>query len=291
MLPSSIYLRCKHHESSSSYLRLIVKLTFITKDPMQARSMVSAGVDRIMVDLEVNGKEKRQGHLSTVISRHSVHDVSAVRAALDFSGIGALMVRINPIGPGTKPEINEILARGADRIMLPMFTHPDEVSHCLDIIAGRAQLTLLLETAAAFARLPQILNVEGFDDLHIGINDLHLDMGLDFMFELFGSGLLDHAASLMHAAGLSFGIGGVSCIGTGMLPAELILAAHMDMGSEGVILSRAFAQALEEGRSAKDEIDKLRSYIAQRDLDVSALRHDLNQRAWQIAAQKRTASA
>jgi len=268
-----------------------VKLIFITNDPVLAQSMVSAGVNRIMVDLEVNGKEKRQGHLNTVISRHTVQDVSAVRAALDSRGMGSLMVRINPIWSGTKSEINEILARGADRIMLPMFTHPDEVSHCLDIIAGRAPLTLLLETSAALARLPQILTIEGVDDLHIGINDLHLDMGLDFMFELFGSGLLDHAASLIHAAGLSFGIGGVSCIGTGMLPAELILAAHMDMGSEAVILSRSFAKALEDGRSAKDEIGKLRAYMEQRDLDLSLLRDDLNRIASQIAAQKRAASA
>lgn len=268
-----------------------MKLLFITNDPLQAQSMVLAGVNRIMVDLEVNGKERRQGHLNTVISRHTLQDVTAVRNALDFCGTGSLMVRINPIGSSTKSEINEILARGADRIMLPMFTHPDEVSYCLDIIADRAPLTLLLETSAAFARLPQILAIEGVDDLHIGINDLHLDMGLDFMFELFGSGLLDHAASLIHDAGLSFGIGGVSCIGTGMLPAELILAAHIDMGSEAVILSRAFSQAIEEGRSAKDEISKLRTYMTQTDLDLPLLRDELNQRASKIASQRRAARA
>jgi 2-keto-3-deoxy-L-rhamnonate aldolase RhmA len=263
-------------------------LIFITKDSLLARSMVLAGVDRIMVDLEINGKEQRQGHLNTVISRHTIHDVSAIRVALDGCGAGELMVRINPFGPGTEAEINEILARGADRIMLPMFTHPDEVSRCLDIIAGRAPLTLLLETAAAFVRLPQILSIQGLDDFHIGLNDLHLDMGLDFMFELFGSGLLDHAANLIHAAGLSFGIGGVACIGTGMLPAELILGAHMHLGSERVILSRTFAQLLDEGRSLEDEISKLRAYISQEGLDLAALRQELNCRAWLIASQKRS---
>jgi len=264
-----------------------MELIVITNDPSYAKSMACAGVSRIMVDLEINGKVARQGHLNTVISKHSAHDVSVIRAVLDNCGVGSLMVRINPLGPHSKFEINEVLARGADRIMLPMFTHPDEVSRCLDLIDGRVPLTLLLETAAALARLPQILCVSGIDDLHVGLNDLHLDMGLDFMFELFGSGLLDHAASLIRAAGLPFGIGGVACIGTGMIPAELLLGAHMHLGSERVILSRAFCQALEDGRSVEHEICKLRAYIAKENLNFPVLRHELNIRAWQIACQKR----
>ena len=80
--------------------------------------------------------------------------------------------------------------------MLPMFTHPDEVRLCLNFIRGRVPLTLLVETAAALARLHTILNIPGFDDVHIGLNDLHLDMGLDFMFELLSSNLLDGAARI-----------------------------------------------------------------------------------------------
>lgn len=267
-----------------------MELIFITSDPVQAQTMAKAGVDRIMVDLEINGKVDRQGHLNTVISRHTSHDVSAVRRALDHCGVGSLMVRINPLGPDSGVEIEDILARGADRIMLPMFTHPDEVARCLDMIAGRVPLTLLLETAAALVRLPQILTIEGVDDLHIGLNDLHLDMGLDFMFELFGSGLLDHTARLIQGVGLRFGIGGVACLGTGLLPAELVLAAHIDLGSERVILSRAFAKTLEDGGSAEVEISRLRAYIACKELDLPALRRDLVQKACQIANTRRYAA-
>lgn len=260
-----------------------MKLIYITKDPIHARSMAIAGVDRIMVDLEINGKEERQGHLNTVISRHVMGDVAFVRRALDSCGLGELMVRINPIFSDSRDEIEEVLALGADRIMLPMFTHPDEISECLGIVAGRVPITLLLETSAALARLPQILNIEGLDDLHIGLNDLHLDIGLDFMFELFSSGLLDYASSLIHDAGLPFGIGGVSCLGSGMLPAELILAGHLHLGSKRVILSRSFSRALEEGRSAEDEIVKLRMYLARENLDLQALRNDLNRFSLQIS--------
>jgi 2-keto-3-deoxy-L-rhamnonate aldolase RhmA len=264
-----------------------MELIFITRDPAQAQDMVRAGVDWIMVDLEINGKEKRQGHLNTVISRHTLEDISIIRDALDELSGGALMVRINPIGPFSEAEIEEVLVRGADRIMLPMFSHPDEVAKCIDIIGKRVPLTLLLETAAGLARLPQILSVKGIDDFHIGLNDLHLDMGLDFMFELFGSGLLDHAARLINDAGLRFGIGGVSCIGTGLLPAEAILGAHMHLGSERVILSRAFALKLDQGCSAEDEIRKLREYLTRKDLDLTALREDVCRISWQIANSKK----
>ena len=40
-----------------------MKLIFITNDPTRAMEMALAGVDRIMVDLEVNGKQARQGCL------------------------------------------------------------------------------------------------------------------------------------------------------------------------------------------------------------------------------------
>jgi hypothetical protein len=265
-----------------------MEFIFITNDPGQAQSMVRAGVDLIMLDLEINGKEDRQGHLDTVISRHTFDDISNVRTSLNDCGAGSLMVRINPLGIDTRHEVEEILDRGADRIMLPMFTHPDEVTCCLGLIAGRAPLTLLLETAAALARLPQILEIKDVDDIHIGLNDLHLDMGLDFMFELFGSGLLDHAAYLMHDAGIPFGIGGVGCIGSGLVPAEEILAAHLHLGSKRVILSRSFASTLDQGGSAQDEICKLRTFLAQKDLDLIALRKDLDFHARKVANSRRS---
>ena len=266
-----------------------MQLILITNDSAQAQTMVRAGVDRIMVDLEINGKEDRQGHLNTAISRHCVTDISVIRQALDEIGSGALMVRINPLHLSSGAEIDEVLARGADRIMLPMFTHPDEVALCVDLLGGRAPLSLLLETAAALVRLPQILSVEGIDDFHIGLNDLHLDMGLDFMFELFESGLLDNAARLIHEKALPFGIGGVACLGTGLLPAELILAAHMHLGSERVILSRGFMQTIEEGGSAESEICKIRDFLARKDLDLEALRKDMHRIVSQIVINRRNA--
>ena len=45
-----------------------LKLMYITNDERVAKVAESSGVDWIFVDLEILGKEKRQGHLDTVIS-------------------------------------------------------------------------------------------------------------------------------------------------------------------------------------------------------------------------------
>lgn len=236
----------------------------ICNDPHKARQLALSGIEYIMVDLEVIGKELRQGHLNTVISRHSFDDISQIRTSLDSCHQGLLLVRINPFGSHTRLEIDQAIARGADRLMLPMYTHPDEVRSCLDLIDGRVPLTLLLETSAALARLPQVLSLKGDFDFHIGLNDLHLDMGLDFMFELLSSRLIDHAAKMITDAGIVFGIGGVSSIGSGDLPAHLILSAHKQLGSERVILSRSFSQSIRSSQtgSLSQEVAKIRDFLA-----------------------------
>lgn len=242
-----------------------MKLIYITADPMQARTVQDAGVACVMVDLEINGKDARQGHLNTVISRHSLEDVAHVRAVLSTA---ELMVRVNPVFDGSSAEVEACLARGADRLMLPMFRHPQEVAAFLEIVAGRVPVTLLVETATALARLPQILDIDGVDDVHFGLNDLHLELKLDFMFEVLSGGLMDHAAALCRARGVPFGIGGVARLGQPVaLPAELILSEHLRLGSSAVILSRDFQKALapEMGtapaRAFSQEIAQLHHFV------------------------------
>ena len=256
-------------------------LILITADPARAREAQQAGVDRIMVDLEINGKDMRQGHLNTVISRHMPADVTKLRTVLDMS---ALMVRINPLFDGSQAEIDDVIARGADRLMLPMFRYPDEVARIIQMIDGRVPLTLLLETAASLARLPQIVAVPGIDDFHIGLNDLHLELKLDFMFELFGSGFLDLAAQTLHAAKFPFGIGGVARLSRGRLPAELILSEHQRLGSSAVILSRDFDQTTNDpAKTLAYEVACLRAYSAKRNLPLDDNRQALQRSATEIA--------
>ena len=62
---------------------------------------------------------------------------------------------------------------------------------------------------------------------------------------------------------MPFGIGGIARVGEGMLPAELLLAEHVRLGSTGAIISRTFhrqagsVQAIEAQMDFGAELIKL----------------------------------
>ena len=242
-----------------------MEFIYITNDPELAQYAQDSGVDRIMIDLEYLGKRERQGHLDTVMSNHSLQDINRVRNVLHSS---KLQVRVNPIHSGSEVEINEVLSRGADIIMLPMFKTRQEVERFISIINGRAAVILLLETSQALVRVDDILRIDGIDEVYIGLNDLHLSMGLDFMFELLSGGIVEYVTTKIKKKGIRFGFGGISRLGRGVLDSRLVLSEHIRLGSQIVILSRDFharARSLDELKmliNLEDEIKKIRSYIS-----------------------------
>jgi len=244
---------------------ITIEFIYITNNPELAEYAQNSGVDRIMVDLEYIGKKERQGHLDTVISGHTLQDVSRVREVLRES---KLQVRVNPIYPRSEREINEVVSRGADIVMLPMFKTRQEVKKFISVVDGRAEVSLLLETSQALVRVDDILQIDGIDEVYIGLNDLHLSMGLDFLFELLSGGIVEYLATKIKKRGIRFGFGGISRLGKGILDSRLILSEHVRLGSQVVILSRDFhgrARSLDELKklmNLEDEIKKIRSYIS-----------------------------
>lgn len=229
-----------------------MKLLMITNCPEMAAFAVKNGVDRIFVDTEINGKEARQGHLNTVISKHTLEDVRRVRPAVPA---GRLLVRINPIHEHSQDEIDQAIDAGADILMLPMFRGPDEVRAFTQAVNGRARCNLLVETVGAATSLAECVQVPGVDEVHIGLNDLHLEQGLDFMFELMANGTVDGLAEILRTAAMPFGIGGLARVGDGMLPAEMLVAEHVRVGSSAAILSRAFHRNASSVAQIQAEMD------------------------------------
>lgn len=217
---------------------MALKLMYLTNDAEVAAIAQAAGVDRIFLDLELRGKEERQGHLDTVISRHSLSDVRRLKAALTSS---QLLVRVNSMYDGSETEINKVIEDGADIVMLPYFKTVKEVSDFVTICKGRVKTCLLFETPEAVDHIDEILAVSGIDEVHVGINDLHLGYHLHFMFELLANGTVEALCRKFAAKGIPYGFGGVGRPGGNVaLPAERILAEHYRLGSQQVILSRAF---------------------------------------------------
>lgn len=222
---------------------MAIKLMYITNKPEVANIAENAGVDRIFVDMEYIGKETRQGGMDTVQSHHTVEDVKNIRNCLKSA---ELLVRVNPIHEETEEycssekEIEAVVEAGADIIMLPYFTKPDEVEKFVDIVGGRAKTMPLLESASAYKCIDEILDIQGLDEIFIGLNDLSLDLGKKFMFELLSDGIVEELCLKFRRRELVYGFGGIAAIGTGILPAEAILKEHYRLGSTSVILSRSF---------------------------------------------------
>jgi len=242
-----------------------MRLMMITADPGLAAVASEAGVDRVFVDLEFLGKTERQGHLDTVISRHTLADVEAVRRVV---GDGQLLVRVDPWHEGSIGQVEDVLGAGADMVMLPMFTTTEEIENFVCAVDGRARTIGLVETPAAMARLRSIARIDGLDEVYFGLNDLHIALGLDFLFEVLAGGLVDLMAGEAKAAGKAFGFGGVSRVGHGELPAELVLGEHARLGSSSVILSRAFfggakrLDDLPDGLDLETEVRRVRDALA-----------------------------
>lgn len=251
-----------------------MKLMYITNRPEVARIAQDAGVDWIFVDMETVGKQARQGGMDTVQSKHTVADVAAMR---EHVKPGALLVRVNPIYPGSQEEIEAVIAAGADIIMLPYFKTKEEVAAFLGFVGGRCRTMLLFETPEAADLAEEIAAMEGVEYCYIGLNDLHLGYGMKFMFQLLADGTVEKLCKIFAAAGKPYGFGGIARLGGGALPAEAVLGEHVRLGSQAVIVSRSFCNADKETLEAMEEIFSqgvpgLRSCIAQwRKADGNAL--------------------
>ena len=221
----------------------MLNLMYITNRPEIALIAEEAGVDWIFVDMEFIGKDVRQSGLDTVKNHHTVDDVRNVKAAVSKAKV---LVRVNPIHeamtdyPSSEDEINGTIAAGADIVMLPFFKTIVEVERFIRIVDGRAKTCLLVETPEAALLLDDILNVAGIDMIHLGLNDLHLALGMKFMFELLSDGTVDRLAAKIKARGIPFGFGGVATLTGGAMPGSMVIKEHYRLGSSMVIVSRSF---------------------------------------------------
>lgn len=214
-----------------------LKLMYITNRVDVALIAEKYGVDRIWIDLETLGKKERQGHLDSVKSNHKIDDIKNVAPKLTTS---EMLVRVNPINENSIDEINKVIDAGANIIMLPMWKTLEEVKIFLNIVNNRVKTTLLLETKEGVDILDDVLEYGGFDELHIGLNDLHLSYKLNFMFELLTNGTVEKICNKLKKYNIPYGFGGIAKIGEGTLPSEKIIMEHYRLGSTRVILSRSF---------------------------------------------------
>ena len=252
----------------------MLNLMYITKHPEIARIAEEAGVDWIFVDMEFIGKDCRQGGLDTVQNHHTVEDVANIRAAVTKAKV---LVRINPIHdtmddyPSSEEEIEAVIQAGADIVMLPYFKTTEEVHRFIGYVGGRAKTCLLVETPEAADLLDQIVEIDGIDMIHIGLNDMHLALKMKFMFQLLTDGSVDKWTRIIAQKGIMYGFGGLASLNGGAVPGRMILKEHYRLGSQMVIVSRAFCNT-----DNMTDLDKVRWIFNNGIADIRKMENEMN---------------
>ena len=249
-----------------------LKLEFwiFSNDIKNSTKYIEAGVTHICIDIEINGKEERQIGRNGVISRHNLDDLNGLSKKI---GTKNSICRINPLYSESINEINKSIEYGAGSIILPYFHSVKDIKRFIEIVDGRTRTIGLVETMSSFMRLPEIINIKGLDCIHIGLNDLSLNLNFDDMFEVVKNGWMEIVyQAFFSKKDINFGFGGISTLNDSgcKYPALEILRHHKRCNSDSVILSRRFLSYCKKKSGdnevqywniLKEEITRIKSLI------------------------------
>ncbi len=248
----------------------IVRITYIelfafSTDPALVRTVVESGAKGVVVDWERRGKRRRQAGVDTQVNGDTPADLAGVRAATS----GRVLCRVNRWGRWTPAEIELAASLGADEVLLPMVRSAEEIDAALAVVAGRCGLGILVETVDAVAAVADLVR-RPLSRVYLGLNDLMIDRGGRSLFAPLVDGTADRVAAAAAAAGLPFGVAGLTRPDAGHpVPCRLLMGEVCRLGASFTFLRRSFhadtagrrlavevpriLAALEEARSRRPE--------------------------------------
>lgn len=210
----------------------------ITNNIERAKILSDCGVQQIMVDIEILGKVERQGHKDTVISNHELKDVFELK---QLNLKSKIICRINPFNINTEEEIDLAIKYGADIIMIPMINSVQNYQSIVSMIGSRAEVLPLIETPYSFFKVQEIINYSEIRQIHFGLNDLCIGLGMRNLFEVLLSETFRKIVSNLNSKSMLLGIGGIGDPQiTQKVNPILLLNNYLKCGANSVILSRNF---------------------------------------------------
>lgn len=229
----------------------MLTLMYITNVAEIASHAISCGADRIVIDLESRGKDIRQSGKTQ--KPHALKDIIEVRRKLPGAFI---TVRINPIQySGTSEEIKFLIDHGADQIMLPYFHQLGEAEMFLSLVNGKSSACLLVETVKSLALIQELISWKEADEFYLGLNDLAIELGLDFPFKTLSGGFIADAVTALNSSSSTFGFGGLAPIDSGLVNGSAILGELLRHQASTVFLSRDFHHCSESLETLKTRIN------------------------------------
>lgn len=232
-----VYLARRVRESGRDHVRTVLpdrfELLLFSTDREFVREAAAAGIDGIIVDWEVAGKERRQAGADTEINHDTVRDLERVRSWVDIP----ILCRINSPGPETKRELERAIGAGADEVLVPMVRSPHELEAVIDAARGRCGVGVLIETEEAVERVREFARLP-ISRLYVGLNDLAIDRRSSSIFSALVDDTVQRVSSVVEG---SFGFGGLTAPERGHpIPCRLLIGELVRLGSSFSFLRRSY---------------------------------------------------
>jgi hypothetical protein len=209
-------------------------LLLFEPEPEAAAAALAAGIDGLIVDLELDGKRRRQEGADTEINDQQPSDLELGR------GLGARLRYCRIEGPGlwTREQVEAVLGHAPTHVLLPMVETPEEVERLLAMVDGRAAVGILVETVAAVARAAELAALPIFGAF-LGLNDLAIQRHSRHLFVALADGTVERVRAAF--AGREFGFAGVTVLDGGHpVPVRLLLAELARLDATFSFLRRSF---------------------------------------------------
>lgn len=233
----------------------------ITNQLSYALILEQCGIQQIMIDAENLGKIERQRGKGAAINFHKIDDVAILKNNLISTKV---ICRINGYHEGINFEVEKAINCGVDFLMLPMIQDMYKLKKIIEFIDNRVPIIPLIETSYSIFKLDEIIALIKPDQIHFGLNDLHICLGMKNLFEVLISPLFASAVFFASERVKLVGIGGV---GDPMLQQkvspEFLINEHKLLGSSSVILSRSFFDKGYEMDRILESLHYLENIIAQ----------------------------
>lgn len=228
-----------------------LKLMLFTHDSAFAKQAEDAGIDRIVVDFEFRGKAARQSGYHLEVNKASLSELKEIRKAVTIP----VLARTNPIWSESREEISAIISEGADIVMLPMFRTKYEVHKFIEFAGKGIKKNLLFETKKS-VEIVRELHPFQFDEYYIGLNDMAVDYGLSFAYDVLQHNVVSHIRQSLPDR--PFGFGGITVSDGGSpLTTRKIMKQMAKYNCSLAILRRAFKRDI-QGRTMGMEVLKIR---------------------------------
>ena len=189
------------------------------------------------VDQETIGKSSRQPSFCRIGSPAPTL-FSELRSLIKNNLLG---LRINSAENLSISEIHYINSSAPDFIILPMIKNLSSLEYVRQCLNDSIQIIPLIETCSSLIDLYRILKLPYIHRVHLGLNDLSIELDLDFMFDFLSSPAFSFYTELCCRYNISFGFGGVSAPlsdSSALLHPSEIIRHHVAVNSDCTIISR-----------------------------------------------------